>query len=1256
MTYLYESLSPERFQQFCQALLATKFPNVQCLPVGQPDGGRDAFLTIRAQQSRDNELYVFQVKFSRTPDRREDDFIEKVCREEGPKVKNLIKRGVKAYYLMTNIRGSAHLTTGSIDKMGEALTACLGVPSYCWWRDDLDRRVDSEANIKWSYPEIIRGSDLLQALLEGVIGEDGRRRNDAIKAYLATQYREDQEVKFKQVDLYNSLLDLFVDIPLRFIGSDQPSSLRSAWRTVRVKTQGEAVRYYTARDDEVVAAAFLLSAASRVSFPRIVLEGAPGQGKSTITQYFCQVHRMRLLDKSHDLARIKTDHGLGDVRVPFRIDLRDYAAWLSGKNPFSADPNAPRPPDSHISLESFLAFQVTHASGGHAFLVSDLSAVAKVSHISIVLDGFDEVADIPTRELVVREISKASIRLEPTCRSLQVIVTSRPAAFAKSPGFSQNEWQHFSLQSMSTSQINEYAQKWMTARQLSQKDRTDFQQVLDQKLSQPHMRDLARNPMQLAILLNLIQTKGLSLPDKRTALYDSYMDLFFSREAEKSPMVREHRDLLIDLHRYLAWVIQTEAEKAKSKGSVTEERLKQLLYSYLRAEGHPTSLVDDLFTGMIERVVALVSRVQGTFEFEVQPLREYFAARHLYETAPYSPPGSEKKGTKPERFEILARNFYWLNVTRFYCGCYSRGELSSLSDGLFELSKSRDFANTSYLRLLALMLLSDWVFTQQPITVARVTSMIMQKPGFRILLSSMVQRHSSVPLIVPERCGRVDLLRACKAVLVNAPKADETQVIASALRDALATNEIEEFWRSIRPINPPLDRWIALGSDLGLYNVLNVKQLQALFDEMGSAFTYWCAMSGRFDLIESRADIFAAAIDVSLKGNGGFFIERRGDLELVSYISRVGSALDVFSYASIFDDNSSTTMRTSLEARRRQSHSILAGHFGRLKKLADAQSIENVVAPDLLRRCEAFLSAFEALSELPTSNWRASLEPWSKLVEVGLAEFGEATVFHEISLFAAGISSKKEMGRIGATLLDAAVPLCERMRYARLKSGAVRWWSEQLAGLSERRDQTFVLRSLLFWATPRTIIQLAKKLSELIDDLDASTFRRIVNVLERTKRERIVLSNSDTKILKRSSPRLVAILAARASHSSIDRVINSVVPDYNGIDVSVMKMCVESIARAAFHDTSQWKKALSIVKRAYKMDLNIDTFGLADRSREEIMDAASASEILESAQEYPLSLVNVAQDFVTKAAGSKAKAPGDVALSEHWFGIDVFSR
>ena len=83
--------------------------------------------------------------------------------------------------------------------------------------------------------------------------------------------------------------------------------------------------------------------------------------------------------------------------------------------------------------------------------------------------------------------------------------------------------------------------------------------------------------------------------------------------------------------------------------------------------------------GTVERIGALVSRVEGVYEFEVQPLREYFAARHLYKTAPYSPPGRQCKGRRPERFEALARSFYWTNVTRFFCGFYAVGELAGLA-------------------------------------------------------------------------------------------------------------------------------------------------------------------------------------------------------------------------------------------------------------------------------------------------------------------------------------------------------------------------------------------------------------------------------------------------------------------------------------------------------------------------------------------------------------------------------------------------
>src|SRR5688572_22405260 len=90
---------------------------------------------------------------------------------------------------------------------------------------------------------------------------------------------------------------------------------------------------------------------------------------------------------------------------------------------------------------------------------------------------------------------------------------------------------------------------------------------------------------------------------------------------------------------------------------------------------------------MKERIIFIVSRIQGTFEFEVQPLREYFAARHLYVTAPYAPSGFRQKGTLPDRFDAIAPSPYWLNVTRFFSGCFDKGELPCLLDRLRRLAE-----------------------------------------------------------------------------------------------------------------------------------------------------------------------------------------------------------------------------------------------------------------------------------------------------------------------------------------------------------------------------------------------------------------------------------------------------------------------------------------------------------------------------------------------------------------------------------------
>ena len=276
----------------------------------------------------------------------------------------------------------------------------------------------------------------------------------------------------------------------------------------------------------------------------------------------------------------------------------------------------------------------------------------------------------------------------------------------------------------------------MDVRNLSQSERAEFSSILNEKMEQPHLRDLARNPMQLAILLSLIHTRGSALPDKRTSLYDAYVDLFFSREASKSVIVRRNIDLLKDIHRYLAWVLHTSAEsgRRRASGRLPTAELRTVLRDYLERENHPTIVLDEIFGAMLERVVMIVSRVEGTYEFEVQPLREYFSARHLYDTASYSPPGIEKGGTKPDRFDAIARNAYWLNVTRFFCGCFTKGELLDLADRVKELALDPTLGKTRHPYVLAAMLLSDWVFSQTPRAVNEIVSALSNREALRRLL------------------------------------------------------------------------------------------------------------------------------------------------------------------------------------------------------------------------------------------------------------------------------------------------------------------------------------------------------------------------------------------------------------------------------------------------------------------------------------------------------------------------------------------
>ena len=63
MEYQYESLTPDSFQHLVQALLSATYPDAQCYPVGQADGGRDFIVfTNHGAKHGARRFVLYQIK------------------------------------------------------------------------------------------------------------------------------------------------------------------------------------------------------------------------------------------------------------------------------------------------------------------------------------------------------------------------------------------------------------------------------------------------------------------------------------------------------------------------------------------------------------------------------------------------------------------------------------------------------------------------------------------------------------------------------------------------------------------------------------------------------------------------------------------------------------------------------------------------------------------------------------------------------------------------------------------------------------------------------------------------------------------------------------------------------------------------------------------------------------------------------------------------------------------------------------------
>jgi hypothetical protein len=1258
VNYPFENLNDESFQQICQALIVKEHPGVQCFPVGQPDGGRDA--TSRPERGS-GKFVVFQVKFVRNPTAITNPraWLLDIVTDEMPKVKALIDKSAQGYYVVTNVQGSAHLDRGSIDKMNAEISGELDIPSMCWWRDDLARRLDGAWDIKWAYPQIMTGPDFLRAVIEGGINREEERYDRTLRAFLTDQYSRDAKVRFRQLDLQCDLLDLFVDVPIR---KNRPRERNTEIAEVFDTTCMQIVQEERSQESEdqiitehasyreylsVGAAAFFLSAQSSRHFSMSVLEGAPGQGKSTISQLICQTHRARLLRRDGDLKRLPAERLTGPLKLPIKVDLRDLAVWLGGDNPFL--PLSPKtfPLPWQPQLESFVATLITFHSGGQVFTVTDLVAVLNVSSVCLVLDGLDEVAEISTRTTVIDAIVSGTTRLKSNAAALQVIVTSRPAAFSNSPGIPEDKFPHLALGPLTPPLINEYFTLWCKARQIVPAIQEELKNFIAAKLSQPHIAELARNPMQLTILLSLLNARGASLPDKRTALYDSYIDHFLNREAEKSETVRRHRDVLLELHRYLAWVMHTDSEAKGGRGMIAQDHIVALLEAYLRQEGRDPSIANELFQGMVERVFALVSRVQGTLEFEVQPLREYFVARYLFETAPMSSPGKESPGARPDRFRAIARSSYWLNVARFYAGCYSKGEIPSLVHSLGELYADPVLSKTTVPTTLSIALIRDWVFWQVPRSVADVVNFFDVDNQLFIYLSdessSWEGRYASSGWALPADSGRAEFVEKCLNALNLRLPHDHEMVILRALRQNCdGSRHVVDGWlKRVRDKSgADFERWLRFGRYSGVLSALAAPEIETLPLRASKNHALELLSAGRGDILKRDVEMFSEAEKLLLDG--------------VTHSPQTsGCALDTLIIGLDADYLGFGFVEGPLSKLTDVWQSINEG--AALKTTRELARQEGDLAGSVLR-VRTFAQVLIEQAERQAIDAATKMDVCRCIIESAVACWGERRAIWRLAFVTAAIRGVKYSRRRIKNLCDRKFSLVERARFARSASRNRGYWQEQLSVSIGVEDKMFVVLAILVSCSIDVLVGLSGSLSTVIAQFGAddwwwltSHYGRLRANYGHTHLREIHVQRLPQDVSTRMACVLAQLAEPNARLLICERFLKT-----NSIDDSVVNSLRAWWALDLLNiGTIQWKPNLELVSSAFLaggwiMDPELRVRKpLSKRVTNHALSVLAG--VLEDPLKYPLALVRYAAMLEKHNVLRRLPTVRKAAESEQWF-------
>ncbi|WP_131806499.1 NACHT domain-containing protein [Mycobacteroides abscessus] len=1032
-----------------------------------------------------------------------------------------------------------------------------------------------------------------------------------IQKYVAQRYGREDKVLFEQVDLNGPSVDsLFVDVPF---ACRSDADVAGIMETIARDAPGDV------DDEDRTNGLVVTGAAQALLHPgwkgNGLLVGGPGQGKSTLLQYVCQFYRARLLGKEDYTGQAQQLRELTAVdRVPIRLDLREYAKWApaiprprrrdrNGKKVKHANKSEP----SWRTLEEYISHEVARASGGFTFTVEDLGLLVSTKPVVLALDGLDEVANLKYREEVSAQIVDTQARLDVDAADLTVLVATRPGG-ATSALWSSDRFPRLTLRRLTLGLRLQYLQRWSAVAKLSEHAADKLQQTFVENQNSPHIRELASYPMQLAILLHLLHRRQL-LPQRRTDLYNEYFTTFLDREQteDKEPLLATERRVIEDIHTYIGWHIHAQTEEGQSSGSISRSDLEDVVRNHLEGREDGQAIADQLLAAVTTRLLCLVERDPGSgeFQFEVQSLREYFAAMYLFDEV--------DRDKRDECLNALLRRPYWSNVSRFLVGKYSKGEVRGMRSVLQEIGRREVFKLHPMLRSTATLFLNDRTYEgQKDEPLQEVVDFILGGPGVILAEDGLLDVGGALQL--SERAGRVQAVRHLKARLEAHPQPTVAIALASSLRrHSNESDGIKEWWWDrFEPSGP----WLEGAVNLRILDNLAPANEQKLVSVISS--------------YEPEAQWIT-----SMLGSGGY--KGNSDDVLVVVKSEINDGAACVLHTS---DPASSVGRMLNGARlavAAPNLNVNQGETtsGRVRLRGSGTSILS----DIMKSAVELRIDAQATTELSAAGWRNRL---ARIVQV----WGDGWVLRQAVAFMPGNADFDQViGLVSneSAELHAALTLESDARQHRKD---IAWWADRLKDNPQGLGKRHWLFSILTQASSTVVCELADDIDNAVQSLTPRYFDSLRGAIVQSRssmRTRELVLHEELRLNRiKLSPKslwLIRAVAADATIEWIDKRLGSSPELLLATAVSDLRGMVR-VADGTRVFKFEWFRGLRTA---------LPPGGWASGAKIGSLSLTLAEQVLTDPHEWPSDLVQRAVQVLEEKMLTSLKNVATTAQREDWF-------